>query len=270
MATAIAEAGSHYMLWARRPSSLDALRVPLGCQLAGERGEAIGGASQRAGCTGPSPYRVCPRIWGMRWVSISGNALYQWRNPTRCGRAPRASAISKSSQYYLEQLTTAIDFAHDRGIIHRDIKPANILVTPEGQLLLGDFGLVKIITGEPSSLVRLTATGALVGTPEYMAPEQVAGKEVDLRADVYSLGILLFQMVTGKTPFCGETPIQIAVQHLELPSPSPRMGRPDLSIEAEKAIKRALAKKPSDRYRRAGDLANAFGTATLNGGDMLI
>ena len=115
-------------------------------------------------------------------------------------------------------------------------------------------------------MVRLTGAGAPVGTPDYMAPEQVIGDDVDTRADLYSLGILLFQMVTGTTPFRGETPMQIAAQHLRLPPPSPLMLRPDLPIRAERVIQRAMAKKPADRYLHANDLASAFRQALLDAG----
>ncbi len=111
---------------------------------------------------------------------------------------------------YIEQMGAALDFAHARGVIHRDIKPANILLTPEGRLLLTDFGLVKILSDGQDAHTRLTGAGAPVGTPDYMSPEQVMGTEVDGRADQYSLGIILYQMVTGTTPFQGETPMQIA------------------------------------------------------------
>ncbi len=179
----------------------------------------------------------------------------------REGPLPLAKAAN-----YLEQLADAIDVAHDRGVIHRDIKPANIMITPEGRLLLGDFGLVKIITEGQSAMVRLTGVGAPVGTPDYMAPEQVIGDDVDARADLYSLGILLFQMVTGTTPFRGQTPMQIAAQHLRLPPPSPLILRPDLPIRAEQVIQRAMAKKPADRYLRANDFANAFRQTLLDAG----
>src|SRR6266567_968913 len=167
---------------------------------------------------------------------------------------------------YLEQIAAALDFAHDHGVIHRDIKPANILKTQEGRLLLTDFGLVKIVTSDASLQVRLTGAGAPVGTPDYMAPEQVIGEEVDARADLYSLGVILYQMVTGTTPFQGETPMQIAAQHLQVPPPSPQMFRPDLPMAVEQVILRALAKRPSERYLRAEDLSNAFNTALANAG----
>jgi serine/threonine protein kinase len=167
---------------------------------------------------------------------------------------------------YLDQIAAALDFAHEGGVIHRDIKPANILMTAEGRLLLTDFGLVKIVAEGQAPQVRLTGPGAPVGTPDYMAPEQVIGEEVDARADLYSLGIILFQMITGTTPFQGETPMQIAAQHLQIPPPSPQMLRPDLPLAAEQVVLRALAKRPADRYPRAQDLANAFRVALAGTG----
>ena len=165
---------------------------------------------------------------------------------------------------YLEQLAAALDFAHARGVVHRDIKPANILLTPEGRLLLTDFGLVKIVTEEGQMLVRLTGAGAPVGTPDYMSPEQVMGDEVDGRADLYSLGIILFQMVTGTTPFQGETPMQIAAQQLHAQPPTPRRFRPDLPVAVEQVILKALSKRPSDRYANGFELATAFRLALSN------
>src|SRR5579883_3285771 len=169
---------------------------------------------------------------------------------------------------YLEQLAAALDFAHEHGVIHRDIKPANMMVTPDGRLLLTDFGLVKIVDDGriPQSHVRLTGAGAPVGTPDYMSPEQVIGEDIDTRADLYSLGVILFQMVTGTTPFQGETPMQIAAQHLQIPPPSPQMLRPDLPIAAEQVILRSLAKRPADRYMYAAELARAFRTAIMEAG----
>jgi serine/threonine protein kinase len=159
---------------------------------------------------------------------------------------------------YLEQLAAALDFAHARGVVHRDIKPANILITPEGRLLLTDFGLVKIVSEEALAQVRLTGAGAPVGTPDYMSPEQVMGDEVDGRADLYSLGIILFQMLTGTTPFQGETPMQIAAQQLHAQPPMPRRFRPDLPEAAQQVILKSLAKRPSDRYASGLELATTF------------
>ncbi|GER82527.1 hypothetical protein KTAU_11640 [Thermogemmatispora aurantia] len=167
---------------------------------------------------------------------------------------------------YLEQLAAALDFAHERGVIHRDVKPANILKTPDGRLLLTDFGLVKIISEERASQVRLTGPGAPVGTPDYMSPEQVLGQPVDGRADLYSLGVILYQMVTGVAPFRGEAPMQIAAQHLQTPPTSPRVFRPDLPVAAEQVILRALAKNPADRYFSGQEMALAFRLALTSAG----
>jgi serine/threonine protein kinase len=167
---------------------------------------------------------------------------------------------------YLEQLGAAVDYAHERKVVHRDIKPANIMITPEGRLLLGDFGLVKIVSDGQAPQVRLTGEGAPVGTPDYMSPEQVIGENVDARADLYSLGVILYQMVTGTTPFHGETPMQIAAQHLQVPPPSAQIMRPDLPQAVEGVIQRALSKRPDDRYASGRALARAFRMALLDSG----
>lgn len=160
--------------------------------------------------------------------------------------------------HYLQQLAAALDFAHQSGIIHRDIKPANILLTLEDRVLLTDFGLVKVLADGQSAQARLTGPGAPVGTPDYMAPEQVIGDEVDGRADLYSLGVIVYQMITGMTPFQGETPMQIAMQHLHMPPSSLRLYRTDLPEAAEQVILRSLAKRPGERYARGKDFARAF------------
>src|SRR5438093_6616759 len=146
----------------------------------------------------------------------------------REGPLPLSKAVN-----YLEQIAAALDFAHERGVIHRDIKPANILMTAEERLLLTDFGLVKIITDGQTPQMRLTGAGAPVGTPDYMSPEQVIGEVVDGRSDLYSLGVILYQMVTGTTPFQGETPMQIAAQQMQTPPSAPRLLRPDLPLASE-------------------------------------
>lgn len=162
---------------------------------------------------------------------------------------------------YLDQMVAALSVAHEHGIIHRDIKPANILITADERLLLTDFGLVKIVAEGQDPLSRLTGEGMPLGTPDYMAPEQVLGEGVDARADLYSLGIILYQMITGTTPFRGQTPMQIAMQHLHVPPPPPRTLRSDVPAVAEQVMLRLLAKRPADRYLRAQDAANAFRVA---------
>jgi hypothetical protein len=166
--------------------------------------------------------------------------------------------------YYLDQVAAALDFAHAQGVIHRDIKPANILLTPEGRLLLTDFGLVKVIADGQAAQTRLTGEGAPVGTPDYMSPEQVMGDEVDGRADLYSLGVILYQMVTGSTPFQGETPMQIAAQQLHMQPASPRLLRPDLSQATEQVMLHMMAKRPVDRFSSGREFALAFRTAVTS------
>jgi eukaryotic-like serine/threonine-protein kinase len=178
------------------------------------------------------------------------------------GSMPLAKVLN-----YLEQMAAALTVAHDCGVIHRDVKPANILKTPEGRLVLSDFGLVKIVGESQGPQVRLTGIGVPMGTPDYMAPEQVlGGAEVDARADIYSLGCILYHMVTGVTPFRGDMPMQVAMQHLQSPPPSPRALRPDLPPAAEQVMLRALAKQATDRYMRALDFAGAFRTALTAAG----
>ncbi|HEX4203247.1 MAG TPA: protein kinase [Ktedonobacteraceae bacterium] len=168
---------------------------------------------------------------------------------------------------YLEQMAAALDFAHSRGVIHRDVKPANILKTPDGRLLLSDFGLVKIIAEGQSEQARLTGNGGPIGTPDYMAPEQALGVEgVSARSDVYALGVVLYHMVTGKVPFQGDTPMQVAMQHIHTPPPSPRAARADLPPQADRVMLKALAKRPIERYAQAGELAVAFREALIAAG----
>jgi serine/threonine protein kinase len=168
-----------------------------------------------------------------------------------------------SAVNYLEQMAAALDFAHARGVIHRDIKPANMLLTPDGRLMLTDFGLVKILSDNQSEQMRLTGAGAPVGTPDYMSPEQVIGSEVDGRADQYSLGVVLFQMLTGTTPFQGETPMQIASQQLHMQPPAPRSLRMDLPETAERVLLRAMAKRPDERFSSAQEFSSAFRAALV-------
>ena len=155
---------------------------------------------------------------------------------------------------YLEQLAAALDFAHEQGVIHRNIKPANIMLAPDGRLQIADFGLGYLSLEKQTGYSHLTATGTL----EYTAPEQVLGEEINERADLYSLAVILYQMVTGTTPFQAVTPMRIAVQQIHTPPPSPRAMRPDLPLAAEQVMLRALAKRPADRYASGQNLVAAF------------
>ncbi|MBI3359702.1 MAG: SUMF1/EgtB/PvdO family nonheme iron enzyme [Chloroflexi bacterium] len=151
------------------------------------------------------------------------------------------------------RVAAALDEAHERGIIHRDLKPRNILFDAKGEAYLSDFGIAKI--GETSA--ALTGS-ALVGTPAYMSPEQAQGrKDIDRRSDVYSLGVILFEMLTGRTPYEADTPMGLAMMHLVEPVPSVLAVKPDSPPECEAVVRRALAKDRDHRYPTAGEMARA-------------
>lgn len=167
----------------------------------------------------------------------------------------RAGALSfAQTQLYLTQLAAALDFAHAQGILHRDLKASNVLLTPEGNVLLSDFGLAGLTTEKNFARVRR----ALPGMLNTIAPEYVLGKAIDPRADLYSLGALLYRMVTGSPLFQGASLSEVAMKHVKNPPPSPGSLRSDLPQAAEQVIMRALAKRPADRYSHARDLASAF------------
>ncbi|MHB8598609.1 MAG: serine/threonine protein kinase [Ktedonobacteraceae bacterium] len=179
----------------------------------------------------------------------------------------KAGQLSWSDlMHYLDQMAAAIDYAQERGVTHRNLQPANVLLATDGTLVVTDFALVTIMTeGLAPQELLLGASGPCVA-PDYIAPEQVMGEPVDGRADLYSLAVILYRMVTGKTPFQGTTAVYIAAQHVQLPPPSPRALRPDVPLAAEQVMLRAMAKQPSDRYARAQDFAGAFRAALATAG----
>lgn len=168
--------------------------------------------------------------------------------------------------YYLEQIAAALDFAHGRGVIHRDVKPANLLKTEDGRLLLSDFGLVKVIADGRAEQSSSPGIDLPLGTPDYMAPEQGLGADVDARTDLYALGVVLYHMITGNVPFKADLPIQVMMQHTHVAPPSPRQVRIDLPVAAEQVVLKALAKDPAERYASAAEMYNAFQQALIDAG----
>jgi len=150
----------------------------------------------------------------------------------------------------------ALEYAHEHRVVHRDIKPSNILLTAKGQPMLTDFGIAKILDLEDGQ--TLTAAGVGVGTPEYMAPEQGLGKDVDGRADIYSLGVVLYEMITGRKPYQADTPMAVVLKQMTDPLPRPSSYVPGLPAPVEQLLFKAMTKEPKNRYETMMALAVAL------------
>ncbi|HLG77408.1 MAG TPA: serine/threonine-protein kinase, partial [Ktedonobacteraceae bacterium] len=166
----------------------------------------------------------------------------------------------QEAQTILDQAAAGLDSAHALGIIHRDLKPGNMLFHADGRLLLADFGLAKVLhdVDDENKGHFLTSVGTIVGTPEYLSPEQSAGNPVDQRSDIYSLGIVVYHMLTGRVPFHGTSPVAVAIKHtLEMPPPL-RQFNPAIPANVEEVVFTAVAKSPEQRFSSAGTFARAF------------
>jgi serine/threonine protein kinase len=156
----------------------------------------------------------------------------------------------------VQEMSAALDFAHSKGVIHRDFKPSNVLLDEQKHTYLADFGLAKLT----ESTEHLTGTGIL-GTPTYMAPEQAEPNELTLAADVYALGVTIFQMLTGRVPYEAPTPLGVLMAHITQPVPDIQQIRPELSHETQVVIGRSMAKEVDERYPSSGALSNALAVA---------
>jgi serine/threonine protein kinase len=156
----------------------------------------------------------------------------------------------------LTPVAEALGYAHENGVIHRDVKPSNILLTAKGQPMLTDFGIAKMLESEETQ--ALTVTGVGMGTPEYMAPEQANARLADQRADIYSLGVVFYELVTGRKPFIADTPLAVLIKQTSEPLPRPKQFVPELPEMVEKVLFKALAKKPEDRYQSMGEFETAL------------
>ncbi|MCP4538378.1 MAG: protein kinase [Chloroflexi bacterium] len=187
---------------------------------------------------------------------VRGGTLREWL----VSLVSTLPALEKAIEIIV-QMAKALDYAHLQGIVHRDVKPNNILLTLDGRPLLADFGLVKSVQDDR----RLTANGVMLGTPDYVAPEQAQGADVDSRADVYALGVILFEILTGRHPYVSETPISVIIKHISEPMPRPSEINPALSVMLDQIVARATAKKPAERYQRAADMARDLRTVLASG-----
>ncbi len=175
------------------------------------------------------------------------------------GGGTLANRMGKPIQYQeaaklLLPIARALEYAHGQGVIHRDVKPSNILLSDIGEPLLSDFGIAKSLAQQPSP--DLTGPGTGIGTPEYMAPEQGLGQPVDQRADIYSLGVILFELVSGRKPYVADTPLGTMMQATTQPLPRVREIAPEVPEEVERVLFKALAKDPAKRYQSMGELAS--------------
>ena len=161
----------------------------------------------------------------------------------RRGPAPVTTAID-----YTRQILAALRFAHKNGIVHRDIKPHNVLVDSEGRLKVTDFGIAR------AGASQMTEAGSIIGTAQYLSPEQAKGAPVDQTSDIYSVGIVLYELLTGAVPYSGDTPVEIAMKHLsQVPEP-PSTLEPEVPHEVDAIVLRSLAKDPADRYQSAEEM----------------
>lgn len=157
----------------------------------------------------------------------------------------------------ISQVADALQYAHHQGVIHRDVKPANLLMDTFGKVYLTDFGIAKVFESQQ----QITQTGATMGTPTYMSPEQVQAGEVDARSDIYSLGIIVYQMLVGQVPFSADTPIATALKHVSEMPPIPSDINPDIPYALEQVVLKALAKDKEDRYQSCAEFVQALQAA---------
>jgi serine/threonine-protein kinase len=184
---------------------------------------------------------------GIPWMAmrlVKGGSLSQLLKRERVSFA-RTVAI-------LRGVADALDYAHHQGIVHRDVKPQNILLDEGGRVYLMDFGIAKIVEGTGG----VTVTGMITGTPQYMAPEQAAMSKIDRRADIYALGIVAYEMFTGRVPFSADTPLAILMKHLQDPIPLPPPS--EVPEPFTRAILKAVAKKPEERWSAASEFVGAL------------
>jgi eukaryotic-like serine/threonine-protein kinase len=178
----------------------------------------------------------------------------------RRGPAPVVTALELA-----RQIAQALSFAHQQGLVHRDVKPQNVLLNGTGTAKVTDFGIARSLDVQHG----VTQTGTVLGTSDYIAPEQAQGKDVDEQTDVYSLGVVMYELLTGEVPFPGESFVAVAMRHINEPPPPIRDKRPDVPPRVEAAVQRAMAKNPRDRFASMAELCAEIDAclAELHGGE---
>jgi len=183
---------------------------------------------------------------------VKGRSLRAWINESQLP-PPQVFAI-------MHGVLQALDYAHRRSIVHRDVKPENVLISEDGIVKVADFGIARL-TDDSGVGGTATKTGTTVGTPQYMSPEQVASSKVDGRSDLYSAGIMLYELVAGQPPFTAseaDGPFTLMAKHVQAPPKPPSVFRPGLNPELEQVIMKSLAKRPEDRYQSGQEFDHAI------------
>ncbi|TFV63571.1 UNVERIFIED_ORG: Stk1 family PASTA domain-containing Ser/Thr kinase [Bacillus sp. AZ43] len=188
--------------------------------------------------TGATPYIVMEYVEGETLRDVL----------RREGRLSPERAMSLSAD-----ICGALDFSHRNGIVHRDVKPGNVMITPQGSVKVMDFGIARAVS---DSAATMTSTAAVIGTAQYLSPEQARGESVDARSDVYSLGCLLYELVTGAPPFTGDSPVSVAYQHVREDPRLPSSINPAIPPELDAILLKAMSKNPANRYQSAAEMRN--------------
>lgn len=181
---------------------------------------------------------------------VPGESLQSWLK--RLNESGRRMDYKEAASI-AARVADALDYAHQKGLIHRDVKPANVIINVNDQPILMDFGIAKIVGGS-----QHTATGAVLGTARYMSPEQIKGERVDARSDIYSLGVMLFEMVNGRPPFEADSAMTLMMMHVQNPVPDLSQLQPDVPPALAHVIHKALSKDPAHRFRSAAEFATAL------------
>jgi serine/threonine-protein kinase len=186
--------------------------------------------------TGATPYIVMEYVEGETLRDVL----------RREGPLPPARAMALAAD-----IAGALDFSHRNGIVHRDVKPGNVMITPQGTVKVMDFGIARAVS---DSAATMTSTAAVIGTAQYLSPEQARGEGVDARSDVYSLGCMLYELVTGAPPFTGDSPVAVAYQHVREDPKLPSSINPRVPAELDAILLKAMSKNPANRYQSAADM----------------